>query len=260
VERYLEGLFPVAFPSVVPPERTAGSDAYAGQQSDYKRDAQAVPSWRTGPGAYRVNAYQKGGATLRTLENHLGWTTFQRVMSTYFRTYAFRHPEPRDFFRVAEAVSGQQLDWFFSQVHDDSVVFDYAVGSVHSWRQAAEPRGYAEGEPTAGDDGRPVWGSVVTVHRWGEGRFPLAVEVTFSDGTRRVEQWDGQARWTTFRYEHPGRVDRVRVDPGHVLVLDTEFSNNAWLREAPASLAASKWAGKWMLWVQHTMEAFAFFA
>jgi hypothetical protein len=52
----------------------------------------------------------------------------------------------------------------------------------------------------------------------------------------------------------------VRVDPGHVLVLDTEFSNNAWLREAPASLAASKWAGKWMLWVQHTMEAFAFFA
>lgn len=265
VERYLEDLFPVAFPSVVPPERTAGSDSYAGMQSDLKRDAQAVPSWQTGPGAYHVNAYHKGAATLRTLEGYLGWTTFQRVMSTYFRTYAFRHPEPRDFFRVAEAVSGQRLGWFFSQVHDESVVFDYAVGPVHSWREPPVPWGYAEqsdGSQTtaAADEADPAWGSAVTVHRWGEGKFPLAVEVTFSDGARRIEHWDGQARWTTFRYEHPGRVERVRVDPGHVLVLDTEFSNNAWLREAPAELAATKWAGKWMLWVQHTMEAFAFFA
>lgn len=261
VERYLEGLLPVAFPGVVPPERTAGSDAQWGMQSDYKRDAQAVPSWQTGPGAYRVNAYTKGGATLRTLEGYLGWTTFQRVMSTYFRTYAFRHPEPRDFFAVAEAVSGERLDWFFSQVHDDSVVFDYAVGPVHSWREG-ELRGYAEGDPdpSASVDAPAQWGSSVTVHRWGEGRFPLAVEVTFSDGTRRVEHWDGQARWTTFRYQHPGRVDRVRVDPSHVLVLDTEFSNNAWLREAPAELAATKWASHWMLWAQHTLEAFAFFA
>jgi Peptidase family M1 domain len=264
VERYLEDLLPVTFPSIVPPERTAGSDEYAGMQSDLKRDAQSQPSWRMGPGAYHVNAYRKGAATLRTLEGFLGWTTFQRVMSTYFRTYAFAHPEPRDFFRVAEAVSGRRLDWFFSQVWDDSLVFDYATGPVHSWRERDEPRGYAEGEPPAADGGAPavgeIWGSAVTVRRWGEGRFPLAVEVTFSDGARHVEHWDGQARWTTFHYRRPGRVERVRVDPDHVLVLDTEFSNNAWLREAPAELAATKWASKWMLWVQHTMEAFAFFA
>lgn len=262
VERYLEGLLPVVLRGVVPPERTAGSDAYVGMQSDLKRDAQAVPSWQTGPGAYHVNAYHKGAATLRTLEGYLGWTTFQRVMSTYFRAQAFRHPEPEDFFRVAEAVSGQRLGWLLSQVYDDSVVFDYAVGPVASWREDEEPWGYGEGEPAparAGDGG-PRWRSSVTVQRWGEGRFPLAVEVTFSDGARRIEHWDGQARWTTFDYDHPGRVDRVRVDPDHVLVLDTEFSNNAWLREAPAELAATKWASKWMLWVQHTMEAFAFFA
>lgn len=265
-QRYLEGLFPVMISSVVPPERTAGSDAYVGMQSDLKRDPQARPSWQTGPGAYGVNAYHKGAATLRTLEGYLGWTTFQRVMSTYFRSYAFAHPEPRDFFRVAEVVSGQRLGWFFSQVWDDSVVFDYAAGSVHSWRETDAPRGYAEGEP--GSDAAPAdedaaaetWGSAVTVNRWGEGRFPLSIEVSFSDGARRVEHWDGQERWTTFRYRHPGRVERVRVDPDHVLVLDTEFSNNTWLREAPAGMAATKWASAWMLWVQHTMEAFAFFA
>ena len=47
LERYLEGLFPVAFPTVVPPERTAGSDAYGGMQSSLKRDPQSRPSWRT---------------------------------------------------------------------------------------------------------------------------------------------------------------------------------------------------------------------
>jgi hypothetical protein len=141
-------------------------------------------------------------------------------------------------------------------------VFDYAVGPVHSWREEDVPWGYAEGEPdpSVSVDPRPRWGAAVTVHRWGEGKLPVAVEVTFSDGARRIEHWDGQARWTTFRYEHPGRVERVRVDPDHVLVLDTEFSNNAWLREAPAELAATKWASQWMLWVQHTLEAFAFFA
>lgn len=262
-ERYLEGLFPVVIASVVPPERTAGSDAYAGMQSDLKRDPQARLSWQTGPGAYHVNAYHKGAATLRTLEGYLGWTMFQRVMATYFRSYAFAHPEPQDFFRVAEVVSGQRLDWFFSQVWDDSVVFDYAAGPVHSWREDEALHGYAEGEAVDDEEreqSTEVWGSSVTVHRWGEGRFPLAVEVTFADGKRRVEHWDGQARWTTFRFREPARVDRVRVDPDHVLVLDTEFSNNAWLREAPAGMAATKWASAWMLWVQHTMEAFAFFA
>lgn len=276
VERYLEGVFPVALPTVVPPERTAGLDAYAGMHSGLKRDPQSRPSWRTGPGGYHINAYSKGAATMRTLEGYLGWTTFQRVMSTYFRTYAFAHPEPRDFFRVAELVSGQRLQWFFDQVWDDSVVFDYAVGEVASWREGEAPLGYGEAEaeadpeaepaadptsdPAAGAEAKDPWRSAVTVRRWGEGRFPLAVEVTFSDGTRKVEHWDGQERWATYRYSHPGRVDRVRVDPDHVLVLDTEFTNNAWLREAPAGLAATKWASKWMLWVQHTMEGFAFFA
>lgn len=264
VERYLEGLVPVAFPSIVPPERTDGADAYVGMESALKRDPQSRPSWRTGPRGYKINAYNKGAMTLRTLEGYLGWTTFQRVMSTYFRTYAFSHPEPEDFFAIAERVSGQRLGWLFEQAWRDSVVFDYAVGQVTSWRDEAR-WGYPEqgSEPPAiavGSGAHERWRSAVTVRRWGEGRFPVAVEVSFSDGTRRVEHWDGEDRWATYRYEHPAKVDRVRVDPDHILVLDTEFTNNAWLREAPAGLAATKWASKWMLWVQHTMEAFAFFA
>ncbi|MEX1364362.1 MAG: M1 family metallopeptidase [Nannocystaceae bacterium] len=259
VERYVEGLFPVAFPTVVPPERTAGADRYAGMASALKRDPQARPSWSTGPEGYGVNAYGKAALTLRTLEGHLGWTTFQRAMTTYFRRYAFSHPRPEDFFRTMEQSTGQSLRWFFDQVWDDSVVFDYAVGRVHS-RRDGPVRGYDSATVDPAAEPEPSYSSAVTVRRWGEGRFPVAVEVSFDDGTRRIEHWDGQDRWMTYRYQHPGKVERVRVDPDHVLVLDTEFSNNAWLREAPADLAATKWASKWMVWVQHTMEALAFFA
>ncbi|MCB9716404.1 MAG: M1 family metallopeptidase [Myxococcales bacterium] len=261
VERYLEDLLPVAFPSIVPPERTAGADRFGGPRSELLRDPQSRPSWQTGPGGYHINAYNKAAMTLRTLENHLGWTTFQRGMTTYFRRYAFAHPRPQDFFRTMEQVSGQSLGWFFQQVWDDTVVFDYAVDEVHSWRDGPR-RGYGEQghevDEAVGEG--EAWHSAVTVRRWGSGRFPVAVEVSFADGTRKIEHWDGEDRWTTYRYLHPGRVERVRVDPSHVLVLDTEFSNNAWLREAPAGMAATKWASKWMLWVQHTMEAFAFFS
>ena len=258
VERYLEGLFPVVFPSVVPPERTAGADRHVGMHSALKRDPQSRPSWKTGPGGYRVNSYDKGALTLRTLENYLGWPTFQRGMTHYFRRFAFKHPQPEDFFRTMDLVSGQRLDWFFAQVWKESVVFDYAVDEVRSWREPAV-HGHADTEPEESSGERP-WQSVVTVRRWGEGRFPVAVEVTFADESRIIEHWDGEERWQTYRYERPSRVDRVRVDPGHVLVLDTEFSNNAWLREAPADLAATKWSSKWMVWVQHSMEAFAFFS
>lgn len=263
IERYLEGFFPLAFPSVVPPERTAGADRHVGVHSALKRDPQSRPSWQTGPGGYRVNSYTKGALTLRTLEGYLGWPTFQRVMTTYFRRHAFSHPTPQDFFATAEQVSHQRLDWFFSQVWDDTVTFDYAVDEVRSFR-VTPTRGYDESDEQpdddAGDDDPQKWRSVVTVRRWGEGRFPVAVEVGFADGTRLVEHWDGEDRWHTYRYDRDSRVERVAIDPSHVLVLDTEFSNNAWLQEAPAQLAATKWASKWMTWAQHTLEAFAFFA
>src|SRR5258708_24119805 len=33
-----------------------------------------------------------------TMERWLGWTTLQRIMSTHFEKWKFRHPKPQDFF------------------------------------------------------------------------------------------------------------------------------------------------------------------
>lgn len=266
VERYLEGFVPVVFPQIVPVERTAGADRHAGPRSALRRDPQARASWQTGPEGYHVNAYDKGSLTLRTLENHLGFTTFQRVMSTYYRDQAFGHPVPADFFSTAEHVSGQRLGWFFDQVWADNRTFDYAVDRVVS-KRLSSPGGYAETESgmrlvEATDPETPsdTWVSHVYVRRWADGRFPVTVQVAFEDGSRRVEHWDGQDAWTELRFVTKSEVSSVEVDPEHALVLDVDFSNNGWLRESQADVAALTWSSKWIVWVQHAMEGLAFFS
>ena len=54
----------------------------------------------------------------------------QRIMSTYFERWKFRHPKPQDFFAVVNEVSGRDMTWFFDQVYRSSNVFDYALDDL----------------------------------------------------------------------------------------------------------------------------------
>lgn len=254
VQRYLEGFLPVVFGSVVMPERTAGADQYAGFESVLKRDPIARESWTYGPQGYRVNSYNKPAMLLRTLENYLGWEVFQRAVSTYFSRWKFRHPTPDDFIATVEEVSGQDLDWYFDQAYRGSEVFDYAVDRV-SQREDEPSQGRLD---TGGKEG--ITRASVFVRRWGEGVFPIDVKVVFDDGSEVIEHWDGKDRWMRFDYAKSAKVERVIVDPERVLVLDVNRTNDSWLAEPASDVAATKWASRWMLWVQHTMETFAFFS
>ena len=70
----------------------------------------------------------------------LGWQTLQRILSTYFTRWAFKHPKPDDFFAVVNEVSGQDLTWFFDQVYRSSATFDYGIDSLRS--EPATDRGF----------------------------------------------------------------------------------------------------------------------
>lgn len=265
VERYFEGFIPVVFSSVAVPERTQGADRYEGFRSDLKLDKMSTLSWQYGPGAYGLNSYGKPGMMLRTLENYLGWPTFQKIMSTYFSRWKFRHPRPEDFFAVVEEVSGRSMDWFFDQTYNSSDVFDYAVGQVKS-TPVRPPKGYTEtdgelvfreGAAENKEEGER-YQSTVFVRRWGEAIFPVDVKIVFDDGQEILEKWDGVSRWARFDYDRAAKVQQVQVDPEHVLVLDVNYSNNSWVRESRAGKAATKWASKWMIWLQNVLEFFAF--
>ncbi|WP_313214991.1 M1 family metallopeptidase [Soonwooa sp.] len=60
------------------------------------------------------NAYAKPATGLNILrETIMGRDLFDQAFKTYAKRWAFRHPEPADFFRTMEDASGEDLDWFW---------------------------------------------------------------------------------------------------------------------------------------------------
>ena len=268
-KRYLDGFIPVVYDDVQIAGRTDGADGYYGFQSTLKKDSLSTKSYRYGPNGYRINSYGRPAMMLRTLENYLGWETFQKALSTYFDRWKFRHPKPEDFFAVVNEVSGQDMGWFFEQTYYNDNVFDYGVGRVIS--EPVKPLfGYVDTQgkpifqyPTSqnGVVGKDSvrYHSRVYIRRWGEAILPIDIRMTFADSTTVLEQWDGSARWKLFEYEMPSRLVKVEVDPENKLVLDINHTNNSWISQPRSKLAAWKWTTKWMLWLQNMMEFAAFF-
>lgn len=229
------------------------------------RDVPATPTFQYDPKTASSITYSKTALWLLTLERHLGWDTLREILSTFFARGRLRHPEPADFFAVANEVSERRgsgdLTWFFDQVHYGSALFDYGVDRFSS--QPAEPEGMVD---TAGEltfTARPSepasFRHEVVVRRYGDGIFPVDVLLVFADGTTHRERWDGRARWTSFVREGPSKLERVVVDPDEVLALDLDRTNNSRLAKPASKLAAVKWASKWMLWLQDRLQAFASF-
>ena len=60
------------------------------------------------------NAYAKPATGLNILrETIMGREIFDKAFKTYSKRWAFKHPEPADFFRTMNDASGENLDWFW---------------------------------------------------------------------------------------------------------------------------------------------------
>lgn len=262
-KRYFHDQIPVAFHDVARVQPTHGADAYDGFRSPFTLDAIATPAYRNDERTYYLLPYFKGSQMLATLERHLGWETWRRVLATYASRHWFTHPAPADFIAIVNEVSGQDLTWFFDEAYRGTELFDYAVDRVASVPVRA-PRGYdnaAKSAWQAGGGGTATeYESTVDVRRWGGAIFPIEVRVTFGDGSVAEERWDGRDRWTRFRYRKAARVTQVEVDPRRVLVLDINSTNNSWTSRPEAAVAARKWTANWMIWYQTVLELAAFFS
>ena len=82
-------------------------------------------------------------------------------MLEYYRRWAFKHPAPDDFVKVAEQVSGMQLQWYKNYMLNTTKTIDYAIDSL--WEENGE--------------------SKIRLRRIGEMPMPVDLQVTFKDGT-----------------------------------------------------------------------------
>ena len=247
--RYFGGFVPWTFEDI--PVSRLENDRLDGYRLNAEADAPWFLTFTYWPGTARYISYNKTAVWMHSLERQVGWPTMQRIMSTYFERWKFRHPKPTDFFAVVREVTGRGNVAFFDEVYRSSNTFDYGVQEFTSAEiddgrtTPASPAGYR---------------TTVVVRRYGEATFPIDVVTTFANGERVKESWDGQDRRVIYTYERPVKAATVQVDPDRVLLLDINYTNNS-RTLAPRTRAASlKWSLKWMTWLEDLMLTYAFFS
>jgi hypothetical protein len=255
-ERYFGGFVPWLFREAALTRLT--SSGLAAYRAGAESDIPSTPSFRYMPATGGIITYFKTALWLHTLERHIGWPRLQRGLALYFQRGRFAHPGPEALFAALSEAAGQDLTWFFDQVHRSSNTFDYAVGEVTSTNRGPEGLGN-DGRQSLDGRARQAWRSDIVVRRLGEAVFPIDVVVRFEDGSEERTAWDGRARWRRLTYDRSSRVVAVVVDPREVLALDVNRTNNSWSDSPATARAGRQWAARWWLWAQDLVITYAFF-
>lgn len=115
--------------------------------------------------AYSISSYSMGSIFMEQLGYIIGQQNLDKVLLRYYQLWKFKHPNPDDFIRVAEDVSGMQLQWYKQYWIYSTKTIDYALGDVN-----------------AAEDGN----AAITIKRTGLMPMPVDVLITFKDGTQQM--------------------------------------------------------------------------
>ena len=259
-KRYFGGFVPWVFDDV-PRSRATDGNYLSGYRDSGEADPQSAPSWRYWPETSGAITYFKTALWLNTLERMLGWDTLQQILSTYYKRYSFKHPEPKDFFAVVNEVSKTDLTWFFDQVYRSSSHFDYAL-DVFTSEQVSDRGIFGDSNKrtfSANERSGDGYRTRVVARRVGDGVFPVAVRVVFENNQEVRWQWDGRDRWKMFEVDRPVRAVTAQVDPERVLLLDANYTNNSRSLAPKTNAAARKWSLAWLIWLQDHLLTYGFF-
>ena len=171
--------------------------------------------------AYGISAYSKGEIFLAQLGYIIGQDKLAETLHQYYKHWKFKHPTPNDFKRVAEKVSGFELDWYLNEWTQTTKTIDYAIKSVE--------------------------GTTVTLERVGELAMPLDLIVEYNDGSKeyvyiplqmaraekstaypnlkRVVKKDWAWAHPTYTFEASKTIKKITIDPSD-LMADIDKTNN----------------------------------
>jgi len=114
--------------------------------------------------AYSAAAYSKGAVFLEQLSYIIGDSLFNKTLHEYYNQWHFKHPNANDFVRVAEKVSGLELQWYKEYWVNSIKTIDYKIGDINVIDNK----------------------TVVTLQRIGKMPMPIDVLITFKDGTQEL--------------------------------------------------------------------------
>ncbi|KAA9039187.1 M1 family metallopeptidase [Ginsengibacter hankyongi] len=114
--------------------------------------------------AYEINAYSKGEMFLEQLGYIVSDSVRDKILLEYYKLWRFKHPNASDFMKVAQDVSGVQLDCYKEYWISTTKSIDYAIDSL--W----------------GENGI----SKIRLRRIGQMPMPIDLQLTFKDSSREI--------------------------------------------------------------------------
>ncbi len=114
--------------------------------------------------AYSIMAYSMGAIFLNQLKYLIGEERFYQGMKLYYTSWKMKHPEPNDFIKVMEKVSGLQLHWYLRYWINTTKKIDYGINSITS----SESK------------------TLVSLSRLGDFPMPVDLVVTYNDGSKEL--------------------------------------------------------------------------
>jgi hypothetical protein len=173
----------------------------------------ALPADQLRPDRLGRLAYFKPGNGMRLLrEVILGPERFDPAFKLYIREWAFKSPQPADFFRCMENAAGMNLAWFWRGWFLEDNLCDQAITSVTTGRDSDSVR--------------------IQIANKQEMVMPVFLRVEFEDKTTKdvelpVYVWYYTNLWSADVPTEGKSVAKVTLDPRRNIP-DADRSNNSW--------------------------------
>ncbi|MDO6471643.1 M1 family metallopeptidase [Maribacter sp. 1_MG-2023] len=183
--------------------------------------------------AYGISAYSKGSIFLSQLGYVIGQDKLMETIRQYYDEFKFKHPVPNDIKRVAEKVSGFELDWYLTDWTQTTNTIDYGIKEVSASENNTK----------------------VTLERIGLMPMPLDILVVYNDDSREtfyaplrmmrgekanpyegiertvIEDWAWAYPTYNFTINKPmSSIKAIVIDPSQ-LMADVNLENNVWQAE-----------------------------
>jgi Peptidase family M1 domain len=155
--------------------------------------------------------YRKTGYGLYILREYiLGKDRFDDAFGGYIDQWAFKHPQPTDFFRAMEDGAGADLNWFWRGWFLEPYSLDQAIAGVRKVDN----------------------GAIVVLDNLGDMVMPIRMHVEYKDGSDEVvdlpvEIWHQTSRWRAGIDTGGRQIRSITLDPD-VMLPDADRSNNTW--------------------------------
>jgi hypothetical protein len=177
--------------------------------------------------AYERTAYSKGAVFLGQLGYIIGFDKLFETLQTYFSEWKFKHPLPNDFRRIAERVSGLQLQWYLTDWTQTTNKIDYALTEV-------KDNGTSTVLQLERKELMPMPLEILVVLKNGENELhyiPISLMRGEKENTYPIS-WSVHPDWSwahlnySLEIDHPKEtIEAIIVDPSN-LMADVDKSNN----------------------------------